>query len=133
MEWYGEQMLPRGLPELVYQLTPAWILRNLKVIALYRKDSDEVRASVGRCDKCWRIKIYPQMLLTWPPSVDIRGRRSPGVMSFVYWKNCLMLILHELGHIINRDLEECQIVYRKYEEDKEFRHFVELLSTTQQR
>lgn len=125
MEWHGEQMLPRGLPELVYQLTPAWILRGLKVIAFDGKESDKVLASVGRCDSHWRVKIYPQMLLTWPPVMDIRGRPSPGVMSFMYWKNCLMLILHELGHIVNGDLDVRQIVYRKYEEDKEFRHFVE--------
>lgn len=37
MECYGEKMLPNGLPELIYQVTPEKIREQLKVIVYPKK------------------------------------------------------------------------------------------------
>ena len=94
MECYGEKMLPNGIPELIYQVVPYDIIRNLKIIAHNKKKERGVRAQVD-CDDCI-INLYPTVIMAGSRrEVDI----IEGVLSFNYWIEFLRVILHEIGHI----------------------------------
>lgn len=124
MEWYGEKMLPRGLPELVYQITPPEILKDLKVISFNRKKKKKgcrnCRGCVEWINDHWRIELYPTVLLA-------SGGESYGTQSFRYWCVFLKTILHEIGHIITGEMvsEECK---QRYEHDSESHHYIEDLA-----
>jgi len=124
MEWYGEKMLPRGLPELVYQITPPEILKDLKVISFNRKKKKRgcrnCRGCVEWINDHWRIELYPTVLLA-------SGDESYGTQSFRYWCVFLKTILHEIGHIITGEMvsEECK---QRYEHDSESHHYIEDLA-----
>jgi hypothetical protein len=96
MEWYGEKMLPRGLPELVYQVTPYKILANLKLIVHNRQITPYISGSANPKTKV--IRLYPtvmfdtlNILINWD---------GVSVLSFRCWLLCLETVLHEIGHIV---------------------------------
>jgi hypothetical protein len=97
MEWHGEKMLPRGLPELVYQITPHWVLRDLKVIVFPNKGPLK-RGIWGRCREANGrrvINLYPTVILTHTYNKD-----NIGVLSFRFWLGILEVMLHEIGHLV---------------------------------
>jgi len=119
MEWYGEKMLPRGLPELVYQITPPEILKDLKVISLNRRRKKGGMGRVGREGNYWIIQLYPTVIL--------KNCGGLGTQSFCYWLRFLKTMLHEIGHIITGEMvsEECK---QRYEHDSENHHYIESLA-----
>jgi hypothetical protein len=123
MEWYGEKMLPRGLPELLHQVTPHWIARDLKVITCHRDPFDPMsRTPLGRVgwhDNWWVITLFPTKIL------GSYRNDSLGVPSFIYWLNFLEVALHEVGHIVTADRLVWRDDDRRYEEDNGYRRYIE--------
>ena len=121
MEWYGEKMLPRGLPELVYQITPPEILKNLKVISLNKKREKGLAGRVGDDGDYWIIQLYPTIILK-------RGFGGGlGTQSFHYWSEFLKTMLHEIGHIVTEDLVP-EISQQRYERDSKIHNYIEELA-----
>jgi len=121
MEWYGERMLPKGLPRLVHEIADPEILKNLKVICLNKKEKKGVLGHVEWHDGYGRIKLYPTVILA--------GGRSGfhGTLSFGYWRKFLRVMLHEIGHIMTNGMVS-EMYYRKYDEDLECKRVVEHLA-----
>lgn len=121
MEWYGEKMLPRGLPELVYQITPPEILKDLKVISFNKKEERGLAGLVGYHGNYWIIQLYPTIILR-------RGFRGGlGTQSFRYWSEFLKTMLHEIGHIMTAGLVP-EISQQRYECDSKIRNYIEDLA-----
>jgi len=121
MEWYGEKMLPRGLPGLVYQITPSEILNDLKVISLNKRRKKGLAGQVGYHDNYWIIQLYPTIILRR----GFGGRL--GTQSFCYWLEFLKTLLHEIGHIMTNEMvsEACK---QRYECDSESHNYIENLA-----
>jgi hypothetical protein len=93
MEFYGEKMLPNGLPELIYQVTPDEIREKLKVIVYPKKKERGVQGSCrGNVDGLI-IRLYPTVIAF--------HHRGNGVLSFQYWMKFLQVTLHEIGHLVD--------------------------------
>ena len=93
MEFHGEKLLPNGLPELIYQVTPDYLRETIKVIAFPGKIDKEtlgVRDSDGTNQV---IKLYPATILHFI--------EKSGVLSFNYWYKFLGTTLHEIGHAVD--------------------------------
>lgn len=120
MEWYGEKMLPRGLPELVYQITPPEILKDLKVISFNRKKKKGGGGCIDWINDHWRIKLYPTVLLA-------SGFESYGTQSFRYWYIFLKTMLHEIGHATTSEMisRTCR---QRYDHDSQCHKFIEDLA-----
>jgi hypothetical protein len=122
MEWHGEKLLPRGLPELVYEITPNWILPNLKVIAHPRKTTQ--RCFLGRVwwpdwrvDNWWRVELFPTRIL-W------KARRDDlSVISFSFWQEFLRVMLHEIGHIATRAKSIKTFDQRSWRSSEDYNHY----------
>lgn len=126
MEWHGGKMLPRGLPELIYEVTPNWILSNLKVIVHPKKAKrGSANACVGWHDNWWRINLYPTGILH---SAKMHGSMFT-LISFRFWKDFLEIMLHEIGHIATwrKSMRTCGRRQR-YWEDWDYHEYVELLA-----
>ena len=119
MEWFGEKMLPRGLLELIYQVTPDWILPDLKVVALPRKSE---RGIGGRIywHECWFMRLYPTTILAYT-------KHDLGVRSFNYWMDFLHIALHEIGHITHTRYWNAGYDY-SYENDDNYKRYIESLA-----
>jgi len=98
MEWHGEKMLPRGIPQLVYQVTPDWILRDLKVIVLSKKEKEpaHVLGYVRKENSQWYVRLFPTRLIN-----DANTVAQNCVQSVAYWVVFLSTTLHEIGHIFH--------------------------------
>ena len=124
MEWHGEKMLPRGLPELVYEVTPNWILPNLKVISHPKKaERGSANGCVGWQDNWWRIALYPTGILH---SAQMSGPKL-GVISFWFWQEFLRIMLHEIGHIVTYP-KSLKRYDRRYWQDWNYREHVEWMA-----
>lgn len=121
MEWYGEKMLPRGLPELVYQITPPEILKGLKVISLNKRRKKGLAGQVGNDDNYWIIQLYPTIIL----KRGFGGR--VGTQSFRYWFEFLGTTLHEIGHIMTKELVP-KVCQQRYEHDSKSHDYIEKLA-----
>jgi hypothetical protein len=117
-------MLPRGLPELIYEVTPDWILPNLKVIAHPRKpERGSENGNVGWHDNWWRINLYPTGILH---SAKMNGPKF-AVISFWYWQEFLRIMLHEIGHIVTYP-KSLKTYDRRYWQDWSYREHVEWMA-----
>jgi len=124
VEWHGEKMLPRGLPELVYEVTPNWILPNLKVIVHPKKaERGSANGCVGWQDNWWHIDLYPTRILH---SADRSGPKL-AVISFWYWQAFLNLMLHEIGHIVTYP-ESLKTLDLRYWLDWDYQEYVEWMA-----
>lgn len=95
MEWFGEKMLPNGLPNLIYQIVPAWLSRKLKIVTHSRKAKRGLKGQIGYHDGSYRMNLYPTVVLF--------HARGPGVLAFQYWRAVLKTFLHEIGHVMTAD------------------------------
>jgi len=119
LKWFGEKMLPRGLPELIYQVTPDWILDDLKVVVLPRKEKKGVSGRIG-WHGCWLMRLYTTVILA-------RTSHNLGVRSFNYWLEFLRTALHEIGHIA--DPRNWAAGYGcRYENDHNYYFYIESLA-----
>lgn len=120
MEWHREKMLPRGLPELVYSITPPRILKNLKVISLNRKEKRGNSGNIGWHDGYWKMNLYPTVILAHPSG-------HCDTLSFSYWQAFLKTMLHEIGHImtLGEAPEGCQ---ERYNDDTQCHQVIERLA-----
>jgi hypothetical protein len=124
MEWHGEKMLPRGLPELVYEVAPNWILPNLKVIVHPKKAKrGSEYGCVGWHDNWWRIDLYPTVILH---GAKINGPKF-AVISFWYWQEFLRIMLHEIGHIVTYP-KSLKPYDRRYRQDWNYYEHVEWMA-----
>jgi len=121
MEWYGEKMLPRGLPELIYQIVPQEIVENLKVISLNKKREKGLAGRVGDDGNYWVIQLYPTIILKGGSG----GRL--GTQSFCYWSKFLGTILHEIGHITTKELVP-RMSHQRYVHDLKIHNYIERLA-----
>jgi len=118
-------MLPNGLPELIYKVTPDYLREHLKVIVFSRK-SDTYSGALGICCSDGNnqvIQLYPTQILHFI--------EKSGVLSFNYWYKFLEVTLHEIGHAVDhtryadRTFKAQQITRRFYEESHDCHAFVE--------
>ena len=99
IEWYNEKLLPRGLPELIYQICPRRV-SPLKIIVNRRKSEESICGSVKKATKPhFHIELYPTVIFqdnqTYGQTVKW------GVRSFRYWVIPLEVTLHEIGHCLH--------------------------------
>ena len=120
MEWYGEKMLPRGLPELIYQITPPEILKDLKVISLNKRREKGLAGRVGDDGDYWIIQLYPTIILR-----SCGGEN--GTQSFCYWLAFLKIMLHEIGHIMTEGLVP-EVCHQRYKHDSKSHDYIEKLA-----
>jgi hypothetical protein len=121
MEWHGGKMLPRGLPELVYEVTPNWILPNLKVIVHPKKAKrGSGSGCVGWHDNWWRINLYPTVIIH---RATMHGCIYT-LKLFRYWNFFLKTMLHEIGHIVT-DTKTLKTFDQRYWLDSDYRNYVE--------
>ncbi|MCL6448219.1 MAG: hypothetical protein K6U04_08720 [Armatimonadetes bacterium] len=101
MEWHNERLLPVGLPELAYQVTPPEVADYLRVIAMPKRKK-RCLASV-RCHICDSNKLVePAIMIINVNAVinDVIGSRSD-VVTTAIWLRFLRTFLHEVGHVVN--------------------------------
>ena len=121
MEWYGEKMLPRGLPELVYQVAPPEIVEDLKVISFNKREKKGVMGRVRYDDNYYRIQLYPTVIIS-------NGDNAySGTQSFCYWLGFLRTMLHEIGHIVTESIIP-RVCWQGYEHNSCPSHFLQKLS-----
>src|SRR5438132_14070105 len=104
MEWHGERLLPRGLPELVYEVAPRWIARDLKVIAYPRQKQRGILGCVGWDDGWWVVELFPTVICRHlprplPEQCATDHRDVVGTTRFNAWSAFLHTKLHEIGHV----------------------------------
>jgi len=120
MEWFGEKMLPRGLPELAYEIVPSWVSTRLKIITLPKKEYAHIRGLTSYSHDNYFIRIYPTIILKdW--------KMRPGVISFQDWCYFLEVFLHELGHVMTHDKWK-HISEKEYCENSTSYEYVEYLA-----
>lgn len=98
MEWHNEKLLPSGLPELAYQVTPAEIADRLRVVALARRPAREG----GALARVWsedprRGEVIIEM---YPHPIIAEGVRNLDVAATAVWLHFLSTYLHEVGHVV---------------------------------
>ena len=91
MEFYGDRLLPRGLANLMYEVTPPSVRARMKVIALPKRDRAGILASTSGRRNGYTIRFYPTVILQHPHHGDVQ--------QFNMWRDFLHTALHELGHI----------------------------------
>jgi hypothetical protein len=122
VEWHKEKLLPAGLPEPAYQVTPAEIADRLKVIALPRgKLRRGVLASIDDPDGGYVMYLRPHAICGV-------GLKRLDVPAAGVWIEYLYVYLHGLGHAVAcldgrdpRDAGRCA-------GDREYRLWVESLA-----
>jgi len=122
MEWFGEKMLPNGLPNLTYQIVPGWLSKRLKIVVhsrVQQKGWKGWKGDVVRINGYFRINLYPTVILK-----DWSGK---GVRSYKYWHDFLRVILHEIGHAMTHDKRR-HISDTQYWKDSNARSYVERLA-----
>lgn len=120
MEWYRGKMLPVGLPELTYQIAPAWLSKHLKIICYPRKKKGKM-GSISNKSGRFEMQLYPTQILA--------DCGSEGVRAFSYWKKFLKIILHEIGHVMTQDKWH-NVSSWQYENDHDRHLYVEKLADT---
>lgn len=126
MEFYNEKLLPRGLPELIYQVTPDSILKKLKVITYPRKERKGILGCCGGNGTNHIIKLYPTVIM--------RHSGGHGVLSFQYWKEFLEITLHEIGHAVDHENnpDRYNISEGMYKNDFRTRSYIEEIANNWQ-
>ena len=110
MEFHRPDLIPDGLPELIYEVTPPRLKSRLKVIAC--PDMELVEHSVDMGNGTHRITLmgtagrahadaslstivlYSHSIVRWEPALL-------GTAMFRYWMAFLNVALHEIGHLNN--------------------------------
>lgn len=100
MEWYNAKLLPSGLPELAYQVTPVEIADRLRVVALARRPA-YTRGALARVmgDDPRKGEIVMEMY-SHAIFADTAMRWSLDVAATAVWLHFLTTYLHELGHVV---------------------------------
>src|SRR5262245_54882171 len=65
MEWHGDKLLPYGLPNLIYQVTPPRIASHCKFIAHPRLDVPGCEGRAGHVSGRPIVHIYPTVILKY--------------------------------------------------------------------
>lgn len=125
MEWHNEKLLPVGLPELAYQVTPREIADRLQVVAVSRWKGGGKRGWKGCVTEVHRTYI---VLINANTVYVCAPRHAYGVPATAVWMEFLRTYLHEIGHIVawltGRD--PCDRV--RYEHDTHYQMWVEDLA-----
>lgn len=121
MEWHNEKLLPVGLPELAYQVTPAEIADRLRVVALPKRENNKGSiASIEHGQETFTMRIYPYAVM------NNARRYLYGVSSTAAWVEFLFTYLHEVGHVVARlDGRRDPGDAARYRRDLEYRFWVE--------
>jgi len=118
MEFHNVKLLPKGLPEIMAQLVPYDIYPDTKVIAYSRKWMGPYGghclgyAGYHSLTDSFYIGLYPTMCC----SNGGHGRGYPGTFSFQLWMGMLSTALHEIGHLVTRQLY-CDLFYSNHSYD----------------
>lgn len=121
MECYGEKMLPRGLPELVYQITPPEISKDLKIISFNNSKGKGAKGRVGCDNNYYIMELFPTVI------ISDNSNAYSGTQSFCYWLGFLRTILHEIGHIVTNELVS-ETYHQRYEHDSKSHDYIEKLA-----
>ncbi len=117
MRWYGEKMLPKGLHELVYQVTPLEISEDLKIICYNKKRERGTSGQVSDNGNYFIIELFPTVIIR-------RSASAYGTQSFLYWLEFLKVTLHEIGHIITEPMIP-KVCWQSYHHNYENRQYIE--------
>ena len=121
MEFYGDRLLPRGLANLMYEVTPPSVRARMKVIALPKRARAGILASAAGRRSGYTIRFYPTVILRHP--------RHGDVQQFNIWRDFLHAALHELGHIETRQRYVRYVFYSDGQEtDFHFHRYIESLA-----
>jgi len=118
MEFYGDRLLPRGLANLMYEVTPPSVRARMKVIALPKRDRAGILASTSGRRSGYTIRFYPTVILQHPHHGDVQ--------QFNMWRDFLHTALHELGHIETR--QRYVFYHERQETDLYFHRYIESLA-----
>jgi hypothetical protein len=104
MEFHNEKLLPRGLPEIIAQFIPSDIYAFTKVITYPRKASPFWYGEAGweGMTQSYNIRLYPTTICYNPHAYYISP--GTGTYSFRLWYALLHVALHEVGHLVTREL-----------------------------
>jgi hypothetical protein len=94
MRWYGEKMLPNGLPQLIRKITPVEVSKKTDIITFNRKHECRIAGRYKYENNKIIIHLYPTVILDWLILQD------DDVLSFTYWMALLKVALHEVGHAV---------------------------------
>jgi hypothetical protein len=113
MECYGEKMLPNKLPNLIYQVTPPQIIKNLKLIVHSKGQRWRIGGCIDGEKGQYKIHLFPTVIM--------KHSLKCGVISFAYWLQFLKTTLHEIGHAVtdnnfSQELYDNNLQYQNYVE-----------------